>query len=102
MSLRVGGSLVWLGYLAILLVAISEFLAGLVLLRNAIAGSQGKTTPLMAWAMGAVGMLLVVSTIPLGFIVMIIVSRMTKEPSPEIQQLVEEIRTPKGGVIAHK
>ncbi len=40
--------------------------------------------------------------IPLGFIVMIIVSKMTKPPSDELQALVEEIRTPKGGVIAHK
>jgi len=40
--------------------------------------------------------------IPIGFIVMILVSRMTPPPSPELQALVDEIRTPKGGVIADK
>ena len=37
MSLRVGGDLIWTGYIAIVLVAVSEFLAGAVLLRNALA-----------------------------------------------------------------
>ncbi len=40
--------------------------------------------------------------IPIGFIVMIVVSRMTAPPSQELQDLVDEIRTPKGGVVAHK
>jgi len=58
-----------MGYVAIFLVAVSEFLAGAVLLRNALSGSGGwKATPLMAWASGSVGFLLVVSTIPLGFV----------------------------------
>ncbi len=72
MSLRVGGSLVWMGYVAILLVAVSEFLAGLVLWRNAIAGAAAcggwKTLPMMGWGSAVVGLLLIVSTIPLGFI----------------------------------
>jgi cytochrome c oxidase subunit 1 len=69
MSLRVGGSLVWMGYLAILLVAISEFLAGAVLLRGALAAKGGwKTMPMMGWAAATVGLLLLVSTIPLGFV----------------------------------
>jgi len=71
MSLRVGGSLVWMGYLAILLVAVSEFLAGIVLWRNAIAGvakSGWKTLPMMGWGCAVVGLLLIISTIPLGFI----------------------------------
>ena len=40
--------------------------------------------------------------IPIGFIVMVLVSRMTPPPSPELQALVDEIRTPKGGVVADK
>ncbi len=40
--------------------------------------------------------------IPLGFIVMIIVSKMTAPPSAEMQALVDEIRTPKGGVVMDK
>ncbi|GMQ76070.1 MAG: hypothetical protein BMS9Abin01_1334 [Gammaproteobacteria bacterium] len=72
MSLRVGGSLVWMGYLAILLVAISEFLAGAVLFRSALAAvtvtGGWKTMPMIGWAAATVGLLLLVSTIPLGFI----------------------------------
>lgn len=71
MSLRVGGSLLWMGHLAILLVAISEFLAGAVLLANALAGIRKcglSRLPMMGWAALAVGFLLVVSTIPLGFV----------------------------------
>ena len=40
--------------------------------------------------------------IPIGFIVMILVSKMTPPPSPELQALVDEIRTPKGGVVVDK
>ena len=40
--------------------------------------------------------------IPLGFIVMIVVSKMTAPPSAEMQALVDEIRTPKGGVVMDK
>jgi cytochrome c oxidase subunit 1 len=69
MSLRVGGDLVWMGYLAILLVAISEFLAGAVLLRGALAARGGwKTMPMMGWSAITLGLLLLVSTIPLGFV----------------------------------
>lgn len=69
MSLRTGNELIWMGHLAILLVAISEFLAGLVLVRNALAAKGGLSgAPLIAWATGTVGLLFVVSTFPLGFI----------------------------------
>lgn len=63
MSLRVGGNLVWLGYLAIILVGVSEFLAGLVLLRNVLAW-RGRWTamPLMGWAMLSEAALLLLST----------------------------------------
>lgn len=71
MSLRVGGELLWMGHLAILMVAISEFLAGVVLLRTALAGARvsgwGKLS-MMGWGAFSVGVLLVVSTIPLGFV----------------------------------
>jgi len=39
--------------------------------------------------------------IPVGFIVMIIVSKMTPEPSAELQAMVDEVRTPKGDVVMH-
>ncbi len=69
MSFRTGNSLIWMGHLAILLVAISELLAGAVLVRNAFSGSGGWTkTPLMAWAAGTVGLLFIASTLPLGFV----------------------------------
>ncbi|PCH66093.1 MAG: hypothetical protein COC12_13740 [Rhodobacteraceae bacterium] len=69
MSLRTGNPYVWMGHVAILLVAISEFLAGAVLFRNAISGKGGwKNTPLMAWAAGTIGLLFMVSTLPLGFV----------------------------------
>ncbi|MBL4873923.1 MAG: cbb3-type cytochrome c oxidase subunit I [Rhodobacteraceae bacterium] len=71
MSLRVGDGLIWMGYVAIMLVAISEFLAGLVLLRNALAGAKKvgwSKLPMMGWGTFSVGVLLVVSTIPLLFI----------------------------------
>jgi cytochrome c oxidase subunit 1 len=69
MSLRTGNPLLWTGYLAIFLVAVSEFLAGAVLLRNALEAKGGwSRAPLMAWAAGTVGALFMVSTVPLGFI----------------------------------
>jgi cytochrome c oxidase subunit I len=69
MSFRTGNPYIWMGHLAILLVAISEFLAGAVLVRNAFSGKGGlKNTPLMAWAAGTVGLLFLASVIPLGFV----------------------------------
>ncbi len=71
MSLRVGGPLVWLGYLAVLLVAISEFLAGAVLFANgwAAIGKWGwSKLPLMGWAALAEGLLLMGSTPMLGLV----------------------------------
>ncbi|MEQ8356672.1 MAG: cbb3-type cytochrome c oxidase subunit I [Kiloniellaceae bacterium] len=63
MSLRVGGNLVWLGYVAIILVGISEFLAGMVLLRNVFAWrGRWAAMPLMGWAMLAEATLLLLST----------------------------------------
>lgn len=63
MSLRVGGDLVWTGYVAVILVGISEFLAGAVLARNALAW-KGKwmEMPLMGWAMLSEAGLLLFST----------------------------------------
>lgn len=69
MSLRVGGDLVWMGYMAVILVAVSEFLAGVVLLRNALAWSGGwSKAPLMGWAMLSEGLLLILSTPALGLV----------------------------------
>ncbi len=67
MALRVGGDLVWMGYVAIALVALSEFIAGAVLFRNGW-GAKGrwKTLPLMGWAALAEGLLLMGSTPLLG------------------------------------
>ncbi len=68
MSFRTGNPLIWMGHLAIILVAISEFLAGAVLFRNAISWKGGfSKTPLMAWAAGTIGLLFMISVIPLGF-----------------------------------
>jgi len=69
MSLRVVGPLAWLGYVAIILVAVSEFLAGAVLFRNgwAAKGTWSKK-PLMAWAAVAEGILLMGSTPVLGLV----------------------------------
>ena len=39
--------------------------------------------------------------LPIGFLVMIVVSLMTPEPSPEMQKLIDDVRRPKGGVVAH-
>ena len=65
MSLRVGGDLVFLGYLAVVLVAISEFLAGAVLMRNGWEAARriglGKL-PLMGWGAISEGILLMGST----------------------------------------
>ncbi|MCF6320777.1 MAG: cbb3-type cytochrome c oxidase subunit I [Rhizobiaceae bacterium] len=69
MSFRTGNPWLWMGHVAIILVAISEFLAGAVLVRNAFSGSGGwKNTPLIAWACGTVGLLFLVSVLPLGFV----------------------------------
>ncbi len=63
MSLRVGGDLVWMGYLAIVLVGISELLAGVVLLRNVLAWKGGwRTMPLLGWGMLSEAALLILST----------------------------------------
>ncbi len=63
MSLRVGGDLVWMGYLAVILVGISEFLAGAVLLRTVLAWRGGwMKLPLMGWAMISEAALLLLST----------------------------------------
>ncbi|NOZ32762.1 MAG: hypothetical protein GXP01_06750 [Alphaproteobacteria bacterium] len=69
MSFRTGNPLIWMGHLAIFLVAVSEFLAGAVLVRNALSGNfKWKSKPLIAWATGTVGLLFMASTLPLGFI----------------------------------
>ncbi|MDH3665547.1 MAG: cbb3-type cytochrome c oxidase subunit I [Paracoccaceae bacterium] len=71
MSLRVGGDLVWLGYVAIALVAVSEFLAGAVLMRNGWEAATrlgwGKL-PLMGWGAISEGILLLGSTPILGLV----------------------------------
>jgi len=71
MSLRVGGDLLWMAYLAILLVAISEFLAGAVLFRNgweAVRRIGWSKLPLMGWGALSEGILLVFSTPALGLV----------------------------------
>ena len=40
--------------------------------------------------------------LPIGFLVMIVVSKMTPEPSEEMQAMIDEVRRPKGDVVAHK
>lgn len=63
MSLRVGGELVWMGYVAVFLVGLSEFLAGLVLLRNVLAWKgRWSELPLMGWGMVSEAALLLIST----------------------------------------
>lgn len=63
MSLRVGGEWVWMGFVAVALVGVSEFLAGLVLLRNVLAWpKRWLQMPLMGWAMLTEGAMLVLST----------------------------------------
>lgn len=39
--------------------------------------------------------------LPVGFIVMIGVSKMTPEPSAEMQAFIDEVRRPRGGVVVH-
>jgi cytochrome c oxidase subunit 1 len=63
MSLRVGGNLVWMGYLAIVLVGVSEFLAGIVLLRTVLDWrGPRRELPLLGWAMLTEAGLLLFST----------------------------------------
>ena len=65
MSLRVGGELIWMGYLAIVLVAISEFLAGCVVIANGWNAAKRigwSKLPLMGWAAISEGLLLTIST----------------------------------------
>ncbi|NQU60671.1 MAG: cbb3-type cytochrome c oxidase subunit I [Rhodospirillales bacterium] len=69
MSIRTGNAFIWMGHVAIILVAASEFFAGAVLVRNSISGKGGwSDTPLMAWAAGTVGLLFMASTLPLAFV----------------------------------
>lgn len=71
MSLRVGGPLLWLGFLAVLLVAVSEFLAGAVLFRNGWEAGKRlgwSKLPLMGWGAIAEGILLMGSTPVLGLV----------------------------------
>jgi len=37
--------------------------------------------------------------LPVGFIVMIVVSLLTPAPSKEMQDFIDEIRTPRGGTV---
>lgn len=75
MSLRVGGDLVFLGYLAIVLVGISEFLAGAVFLRNVLAWRGGwRRLPLLGWAMLSEAGLLLFSTPMLGLVGVILLT----------------------------
>ena len=65
MSLRVGGDLIWMGYIAVVLVAVSEFIAGAVLFKNGFAAARRigwKKLPLMGWGAISEGILLVGST----------------------------------------
>ena len=71
MSLRVGGELVWMGYLAVVLVAISEFLAGCVVFANGWVAAKRigwSKLPLMGWAAISEGLLLTISTPVLGLV----------------------------------
>ncbi|WP_160115965.1 cytochrome c oxidase subunit I [Candidatus Halocynthiibacter alkanivorans] len=69
MATRTGNPSIWMGYVGIILVAVSEFLAGAVLFRNAISFKGGyKKAPLLAWASGCIGLLFMVSVFPLGFV----------------------------------
>ncbi len=69
MSLRVVGDLAWMGYVAVILVALSEMIAGAVLFRNGLA-SRGRfrKMPLMGWAALSEGVLLMLSTPVLGLV----------------------------------
>jgi len=67
MSMRTGNPLLWMGHVAIILVAVSEFLAGAVLFRNGIAGKfKLGELPLIGWAAAVIGVLFMVSVIFLG------------------------------------
>ena len=71
MSLRVGGPLLGLGFIAIILVAVSEFLAGMVLFRNGWAAARKfgwSKLPLMGWGAISEGILLIGSTPALGLV----------------------------------
>ena len=62
MALRVGGELIWMGYIAIVLVAISEFIAGAVLFKNGWDAARRigwKKLPLMGWGAISEGILLI-------------------------------------------
>lgn len=75
MSLRVGGNLVWMAYLAIVLVGLSEFLAGLVLLRSVLAWrGRLRDLPLMGWAMLTEAGLLLLSTPMLSVVGLILIT----------------------------
>lgn len=75
MSLRVGGNWVWMGYAGIVLVGISELLAGLVLLRTVLAFRGGwRNLPLIGWAMLTEAGLLIVSTPMLSLVGLILMT----------------------------
>ena len=75
MSLRVGGNLVWMGYVAIALVGLSEFLAGAVLARNVLAWKGGwKSLPLMGWGLLTEAGLLLFSTPMLALVGMLLLT----------------------------
>lgn len=75
MSLRVGGDLVWAGYVAIVLVGVSEFLAGAVLLRNVLAWTgRWRDLSIMGWGMLFEGLLLVLSTPALSLVGLIVLT----------------------------
>lgn len=58
-----------------------------------------KTTPNMELWWGVKNISSAAFGLPLGFIVMIAVSLMTKAPSKEMQDMIEEIRVPRGNTI---
>lgn len=75
MSLRVGGELVWMGYAAIFLVGLSEFLAGLVLLRTVLAWTgRWRDMPLLGWAMLTEAGLLIFSTPMLSLVGIVLIT----------------------------
>ncbi len=78
MSLRVGGDLVWMGYLAIALVGISEFLAGITLLRTVMAW-KGRLMdmPLLGWAMLTEAGMLLISTPMLALVGILLITDWT-------------------------
>ncbi len=71
MSLRVGGELLWMAYIAVFLVAVSEFIAGAVLFRNGWEAARRigwSKLPLMGWGAISEGLLLMGSTPALGLV----------------------------------